>query len=214
MLVQDIMKTEVITIPPSASIRMALIHSQQNRIRHLPVVEEGNLVGIVTDRDLREAGPTTLEQDRDTRILDQPVASIMTKEVITAHPRDFVEDAALTLYEHNIGCLPIMRHNKVVGILTGKDILHTLVELMGVNQPSQHIEVAVPDRPGTLADVADVFRQHHVNVGSVLVYPGHEPQTKHLVFRVQAIDAHPLIEQLADQGFHVVWPTPEPDDWD
>lgn len=214
MLVQDVMNTEVVTISPSASIRTALIYLQQNRIRHLPVVEEGNLVGIIADRDVREAGPLIPESDRDTRIFDQPVSSIMTKEVITIHPRDFIEEAALTLYEHHIGCLPVMRQNKMVGILTTKDILHVLVELMGVNQPSQHVEVAVPDHPGTLADVAQLFRRQEIRIGSMLTYPGHKRQTKHLIFRVHAIDTRPLITELAEQGFHVVWPTQEPDDWD
>lgn len=214
MLVQDIMKTDVITIHPSDSIRLALLNAQQYRVRHLPIVEQGSLVGIVTDRDLRDACPSTLARERDTRILAQPVSSIMTKEVITAHPRDFVEEAALTLYEHNVGCLPVVRQNKVMGILTRKDILHTLVELMGVNKPSQHVEIAVPDRAGVLAEAAEVFRAYNVNVASVLVYPGSEVNTKHLVFRVQAMDTRKLVKRLTETGFRVVWPTKEPDDWE
>lgn len=214
MLVQDIMKSDVITIHPSDSIRLALLNTQEHRIRHVPVVDQGGLVGIVTDRDLRDACPSSLEPERDTRIMAQPVSSIMTKEVITAHPRDFVEEAALTLYEHNIGCLPVIRQNKVVGILTRKDILHTLVELMGVNRPIQRLEVAVPDQAGFLAEVTEVFRIHKVNVASVLVYPGQQTNTKHLVFRVQTMDTRKIVDRLKDQGFRVVWPTKEPDDWE
>lgn len=214
MLVQDIMKTNVITIHPSDSIRLALLNTQEYRIRHLPVVDQGGLVGIVTDRDLRDACPSTLEPERDIRIMAQPVSSIMTKEVITAHPRDFVEEAALTLYEHNVGCLPVVRQNKVVGILTRKDTLHTLVELMGVNKPSQHLEVAVPDRAGVLAEVSDVFRLYNVNVASILIYPGPQNNTKHLVFRVQTMDTRKIINDLNEKGFRVVWPTKEPEEWE
>lgn len=214
MLVQHMMKTNVITIHPSDSIRHALLTAREHRIRHLPVVEQGGLVGIVTDRDLREASPSTLLPERDMRIMDQPVSSIMTKEVITVHPRDFVEEAALTLYDHNIGCLPVVRQNHVVGILTRKDILHTLVELLGVSKPSQHLEVAVPDETGMLAEVTDVFRTHHVNVAGVLMYPGKEKNVKHLVFRVQTMDTRKLVKHLTEKGIRVVWPTKEPDDWE
>lgn len=214
MLVQDVMQSEVITVHPTDSIHLTILSAQEYRVRYFPVVEQDSLVGIVTDRDLRDAGPSILERERDTRLLAQPVASIMTKEVITAHPRDFIEEAALTLYEHNIGCLPVVRQNKVVGIITRKDILHTLVELMGVNQPSQHLEVAVPDEAGTLAEVADVLRQHRINVASVFVYPAAEKNLKHLVFRVQAMDTRDIVEQLTEKGFRVVWPAKEPDDWE
>lgn len=214
MLVQDIMKTSVVTIHPSDSIRYALLTAREHRIRHLPIVEQSSLVGIVTDRDLREAGPSTLQPERDTRILEQPVSSIMSKAVITVHPRDFVEEAALTLYDHNVGCLPVVRHNTVVGILTRKDILHTLVELMGVTKPSQHLEIAVEDRVGVLAEVTDVFRQFKINVTGVLMYPGQADNIKHLVFRVQTMDTRGLVNHLTAQGFRVIWPTKEPDDWE
>lgn len=214
MLVQDIMKTDVITIHPSETIRLALLTVQEHRIRHLPVVDQGGLVGIVTDRDLRDASPSTLERERDERIMAQPISSIMTKEVLTAHPRDFVEEAALTLYEYNVGCLPVVRQNRIVGILTRKDILHTLVELMGVTKPSQRVEMTVPDQAGVLAEVTEVFRSHNMNVASVFTYTGEEPDSLHLVFRLETMDARDVVNELDAKGFRVVWPTKDPKDWD
>lgn len=208
------MQTNVITVHPSESIESALSKVQQHRIRHLPVVEQESLVGIVTDRDLRDACPSSLDPERDTRILTQPVSSIMTKEVITAHPRDFIEEAALTMYENNVGCLPVIRQNKVVGIITTKDILHTLVELMGVNKPSQRIEVVVPDRPGTLADATDILRDFNMNVTSIFMFPGAQENTKQIVFHVETMDVRRVVHRLTEHGLQVVWPTNDPNDWE
>lgn len=214
MLIESIMQTNVITVHPSESIESALSKVQQHRIRHLPVVEQESLVGIVTDRDLRDACPSSLDPERDTRILTQPVSSIMTKEVITAHPRDFIEEAALTMYENNVGCLPVIRQNKVVGIITTKDILHTLVELMGVNKPSQRIEVVVPDRPGTLADATDILRDFNMNVTSIFMFPGAQENTKQIVFHVETMDVRRVVHRLTEHGLQVVWPTNDPNDWE
>lgn len=214
MLIESIMQTNVITVHPSESIETALSKIQQHRIRHLPVVEQESLVGIVTDRDLRDACPSSLDPERDTRILTQPVSSIMTKEVITAHPRDFIEEAALTMYENNVGCLPVIRQNKVVGIITTKDILHTLVELMGVNKPSQRIEVVVPDRPGTLADATDILRDFNMNVTSIFMFPGAQENTKQIVFHVETMDVRRVVHRLTEHGLQVVWPTNDPNDWE
>ncbi|WP_054950471.1 CBS and ACT domain-containing protein [Numidum massiliense] len=213
MLVERIMKTDVKTVHPTDAIRTAVQIIEKYNIRHLPVVEQDSLVGVVTDRDLRAALPSTLERQDDTRILAQPVSSIMTKEVITAHPRDFIEDAALLLYENRVGCLPVVRLNKVVGMITKKDILRTLIELMGVNIPSQRVEIALPDRPGLLADVAVVLKAFKINVTSVLIFPRQTEGVKHLVMRVQTIDTRKLVDRLQEKGFNVLWPSKEPDDW-
>ncbi|MCF6094908.1 acetoin utilization AcuB family protein [Microaerobacter geothermalis] len=207
MLVEEIMKRNVITVEPTDSIRTAYSKVQQHRIRHIPVVKGDQLLGIISDRDLRDAFPSTLCGAKDdVDVLDRPVSEIMHRDVITAHPLDFVEEAALTLYDNHIGCLPVVNQNQLVGILTETDILHTLVELMGVHHPSSHIEVEVEDRAGMLADVASVFKECKANVTSVLVFPGRRSGKKNLVFRVQTMDPRRIIKSLKEKGYTVVWP--------
>ncbi len=79
--------------------------------------------------------------------------------MITAHPLDFVEEVAVIFYEHKIGCLPIVSDDKLVGIITGTNLLHTMVELTGANQPGSQIEIRVENRPGILYEVTSVFRK-------------------------------------------------------
>ncbi|QRG66139.1 CBS and ACT domain-containing protein [Brevibacillus choshinensis] len=208
MRIEDIMRKNVVTVSPSTSIGEALLLLRAKRIRHLPVVEHTRLVGIVSDRDLRDALPSRLltHEDDDT-ILHKPVADIMHKQVITAHPLDFIEDAAAQLYEHKIGSLPIVDRSQLVGMITESDLFSSLIELFGVNKPSSHIEVEVDDRAGMLAEVSQVFREAHVNVCSVVVYPSKNVHKKNLVFRVQTIDPRIVTQKLSDKGFTVIWPT-------
>ncbi|OUQ88392.1 acetoin utilization protein AcuB [Brevibacillus brevis] len=208
MRIEEIMRKKMVTIQPSTTIGEALLLLRANRIRHLPVIENDSLVGIVSDRDLRDALPSRLlTHDDDDTVLHKPVADIMNQQVITAHPLDFIEDAALQLYEHKIGSLPIVEGNRLVGLITESDLFSSLIELFGVNKPSSHIEVEVDDRVGMLAEVSQVFRDAQVNVTSVVVFPGKKPAKKNLVFRVQTIDPRIVKQLLLEKGFSVIGPT-------
>lgn len=207
MLIEDIMNRNVITVKPSDSLRLAMLVAAQHRIRHLPVIDETTkLVGILSDRDLRDACPSKFDSTDNDNIYNRPVSDIMHRDVITAHPLDFVEEAAFCLYENKIGCLPVVDQDILLGIITETDILHTLVELMGVQYPSSHVEVEVNDQPGMLADVSSVFKGISTNVTSVLVFPGRHHGKKNLVFRVQTIDTRKVKNALETAGYHVIWP--------
>lgn len=207
MRLQEIMRKNPKTVTTSTTIGEALKLLRENRIRHLPVIDRNKLVGIVSDRDLRDALPSRLlTHEDDELVLQKPVTEIMQPNVITGHPLDFLEDAAKTVYMHKVGSLPIVEAEELVGIVTESDILHSLVELFGVNRPSSHIEVEVDDRVGMLAEVSSVFRDAQTNVTSVIVYPSRVPSKKLLVFRVQTIDPRHVLALLRERGFHVVAP--------
>lgn len=207
MRLEEIMRKRVVTVCTRTTIGEALALLRGNRIRHLPVMENGKLVGIVSDRDLRDALPSTLcTHDDDNDILAKTVREIMRTEVITAHPLDFIEEAANLVYEHKVGSLPVVEGDQLVGIVTESDILNTLVELFGVNNPSSHLEVEVPDRVGVLAEVSEVFREAKTNVVSVMVFPSSTPEKKKIVFRVRTIDPRPVVERLESCGYTVIAP--------
>lgn len=209
MLIHEIMHRDVYTIQPETTLKQAIHLLEKKRIRHLPVVEETRLVGIVTDRDLREASPSILEKNPHDDTLNQPVSSIMKREVITAHPLDFIEDAARLMYEHRIGCLPVLQEERLVGIVTHTDVLHTLIELFGVDRPSQRVEIEVPDRAGMLADAARVFRQHKANLLSVIMHHGIRENTRRIIFRTEAMLVDDIVRDLRSTGHRVLWPPVE-----
>jgi len=207
MRLEDFMRKQVVTATATTSIGEALALLKQNRIRHLPVLDNQILVGIVSDRDLRDALPSSLYARADDHIImTKPVQEIMNTEVITAHPLDFLEEAAKTMYEYKVGSLPVLEENKLVGIVTESDILYKMIELFGVNKASSQIEIEVEDRYGVLAEVSQVIRESKVNVSSVIVFPSATEGKKNLVFRVTTMDTRTVTSMLHDKGFHVLDP--------
>ena len=100
-------------------------------------------------------------------------------------------------YEHHISCLPIENHGKLVGIITETDLLHTLIQLTGANQPGSQIEIVAPNRAGVLNEITNTFRKRRANILSVLIYPDkHDDQNKIIVIRVQTMNPIRLIEDL------------------
>lgn len=123
MLVKERMSQRLITIHPEASLAEARVLLEQHRIRHLPVVEAGRLVGILTDRDIRSAASTSsLERVK--------AAEAMTRNVIPVDPETRVQEAAKLMLTHRIGAVPVLRGGQVVGILTTTDLLKAFVELV------------------------------------------------------------------------------------
>lgn len=208
MLVEDIMVTEVHTLSPTATVSEATRIMREKKIRHLPVVDkENHVLGIVTQRIIKEALPSSLRDEPNSPILDAPVSEIMIKDPIIGHPLDFVEEVALTFYDSRIGCLPIVSGGILVGMVTTTDLLYTYIELTGAHQPGSKIDIRVSDTPGVLFEITKVFNKYQVNVQSVLVYPDSEHNSNRiLTVRVQTLNPLPLIEDLRQEGFDVLWP--------
>nr|WP_285853425.1 acetoin utilization AcuB family protein [Sporosarcina luteola] len=202
------MKRDVSSLSPEDTVSDALTIMQKKKIRHLPIVsDDKGLVGIVTDRDLKEVVPSLYSDSGDASVYKIPLSEIMTKNPISGHPMDFVEEAAVIFYDNQIGCLPIVSGGKLVGIITETDLLYKYIELTGVHQPGSQIEVRVPNIPGILFEVSKVFHQHKLNVLSVLVYPDKENEdNKILVIRVKTMNPLTVINGLRNSGFEVLWP--------
>ncbi|MCG7335542.1 acetoin utilization AcuB family protein [Sporosarcina sp. ACRSM] len=208
MLLEEVMIKDVITLSPTNTAKDALQTMQENKIRHLPIVEsDGTVVGIVSDRDLKNIDPPTLIGGSDHDLSNSLLGDIMTPNPILGHPMDFVEEAAILFYEHKIGALPIVSTDKLVGIITETDLLYKYIELTGAHQPGSQIEVRVPNVPGILYEVSKVFHDHQTNVLSVLVYPDKENvANKIIVIRINSMNPLPLIQGLRQNGFEVLWP--------
>lgn len=209
MLVKDIMKRDPVVIPPHATLGEAYRLMQERRFRHLPVVDGGRLVGVVTDRDLRLATSALAAHPFAPQAR---VADVMTRDVRTAEPLDTVEDAARVMRELKIGCLPVVDAgdgDRLTGIVTGIDLLDALLRLTGVDKPSSRIEVELDDEPGQLSRLATFFGERRVNIHALLTYP-HGPARVRTVLRVGSIEARGLAEALRAAGFDVVWPPAQP----
>lgn len=128
MTIEKAMSSKVVTIGAGDTLVQAVRVMKDNKIKHLPVVDaKGGLVGIVTDRDLKEASAsdaTTLEVHELLYLLDQvKIESIMSKNVVTVEKGTALKQAALTMVEKGIGCLPVTSGGQLTGIITRTDIL-------------------------------------------------------------------------------------------
>lgn len=208
MIVEEIMKRAVATLYPEDSIADAIKLMADKKIRHIPIIDENQfIIGLVSDRDIKDAAPSIFHWDENAGDFEKPVKTIMNTDVITGHPLDFVEEISAVFYEHHISCLPIIKDKKLVGIVTETDLLHTLVELTGAHQPGSQIEIKVPNKAGMLCEVASVISMRKANIQSVLIYP--DPKDEHfkiLVVRIQTMNPIAVIEDLKKAGHNVLWP--------
>ncbi len=206
MLVRDVMHSPVVTISTGATLEEANTLMWEQGIRHLPVVENGRVVGILTDRDVRLA---TSELSPMPYKPHARVEEVMTTPVLTADPMDPVEEAARVMRDRKIGSLPVLDGRELVGIITGIDLLDALVALTGARLPSGRIEVRLPDRPGKLARLAQFFAERGVNIHSLLTYPDEEGYVRN-VLRVGSLETRKLADALREAGFEVLWPPEKP----
>jgi acetoin utilization protein AcuB len=205
MLVKEMMRTSVTVISVGATLGEAdqLLHTRG--FRHLPVVDQGRLVGILTDRDIRFATSSLCAAPRSG---SDSVSLAMSSPPLTADPLDPVEDAARIMRLNKIGCLPVLDGGELVGMLTGMDLLDALMILTGVTKASSRLEVALMDRPGELARLTAFLAERHVNIHSILTYPTPET-TVRTVLRVDSNQIRPLAEELRVAAFTVLWPLPK-----
>ena len=208
LLVRDSMTREVVTVGSETTAAEALALCREKGIRHLPVLEGGWLVGMISDRDLRSATPALGDPDRAEALERIRVADEMAKEVATVRPEDPIEEAAIEMYERKIGCLPVVDDDDLVGIVTSSDVMRAFVRLVGAHAPGSRLEVALSRRPGAFAGVAGILQSAGVNIVSVLASSKGEDEAgeRVAVFRIDTIDPRRVVEGLEAAGYAVRWP--------
>jgi acetoin utilization protein AcuB len=216
MLVKNRMSRDPATVAPGDSLAHAMRLTREHRIRHLPVVENGELVGILSDRDIRLAMPSPLtveDADRAAFLERTKISEVMTRDVITAGPLDSVEDAAQQMCRRRIGALPVVdAHGRLLGLVSETDILHAFAEVLSAGGPSSRLEVRLPDRPGELARALRILGEElKLNITSLMVMPEAEDGRRTTVLHVATIDPREAIEALERAGAEVGWPSLEAD---
>ncbi len=195
MIVAKLMTENPVTIGPADTLAAALAKMEAGRFRQLPVVEEGKLVGILTDRDVRQQ----IGQLAHTR-----VDAVMSANPFSVRPSTPVEKAAHLIATHKIGGLPVLDEGNLVGIITSTDMLRALIAVLGSSKEgTSRIDLALSD-PGEIAMATGIVAQVTGQVIGVGTYRGEWNESLVLFLRVASREAHRAAEVLEDQGFHVL----------
>lgn len=196
MLVQDIMKRAVLTVTPSTTLAEALHLARTRGIRHLPVVDEDRLVGIVSDRDLKRAMGMSAYQD-------VRMGAIMTAAVLhTAAPTFTVEEAARIMVTERISALPVTTEGRLVGIVTETDVLALFIRMLGAAEPSSRLEVDLGAAGSALAEVVGILETCGTPISSVVTLVSPEGR-REAIIRVATIDPGAAVRTLEARGYRV-----------
>lgn len=191
MLVGERMSRPVISVSSDTPINDALAMMKKERIRRAPVMKDGKLVGIVSERDLLNAAPssvTTLSVwELNYLISKVTVKQVMTKKVVTVNRDTPIEEAARMMADNKFGGLPVVDAGRVVGIITETDLFKIFLELMGARQKATRVTAQVEDKPGVLARLTKAVAENGGNFLSFGMFSGPDANSRTVTFKVEGI---------------------------
>ncbi len=173
MLIKDWMAKNVIAIDESESLMKAIRIMETNQIRKLPVVLDGKLKGIISDRDVKDASPpknTTLDIHELYYLLSEiKVKDMMTKDPITMLCTDSLEKAAMIMLENKISGIPVLDDfGKLSGLISETDVMHGFIHATGITNDAIQYVFDLPDATGSVNSVVEVIRKNEGRVVSIL----------------------------------------------
>jgi len=212
MTVGKVMSPTPVVVEPKAPLREVCRLMAEHRIRHVPVISADGLVGVISDRDVREALPSPIGPDGAAEYaaaMDHiAVWKVMAEQVITVTPRTPLAQAAHLLADRKIGCLPVIEAGRLVGIVTETDVLRAFAAFLDDLSGSPRLEVAVRDVPGRLGEISRLFTEVPPEVGSFMgawTDPAHAADGI-LVLRFQAFEPQEILRILERAGIEVLHP--------
>ena len=206
MFVHEWMTRDPQTVKRTTPVMEAMQMLREGGYRRLPVVDGARLVGIVTDRDLKDATPSkasTLSVYELNYLLSKlAVKEVMRSPVISVGPDDPVERAALLMETHKISGLPVVDGDELKGIITITDMLRAFVAMLGLREGGTRVTVNLPDAPGVLAQVAKAAAPS--NIIAAVTAGVQQGQRRELVVRVVGEGASDYPERLREGDLDVV----------
>lgn len=195
MLVSNRMTRDPVTVTEDDLLIQARLKMQKGSFRQLPVVSDGQLVGIITDRDMREhAG-----------YLDRTeVKAAMSKKPLSVAPATTLEAASQLLLKHKIGGLPVVENGRLVGIITRSDVLQAFLDVMGASEETSRRIDFVLGEGGGLAEASRIVSQQGGEVLSVGTYRGKWGEGSVCYLRLRSGDTDTIAKALRERGFEVL----------
>ncbi len=188
MFVGERMSHPVISVTPETPVNDALAMFRKEHIRRAPVVKNGKMVGIISERDLLNASPSPVTSlsvwEMNYLISKVTVKQVMNKKPITVDADTPIEEAARIMADKKIGGLPVMRGDRVAGMITETDLFKIFLELMGARAKALRVTVQILDQPGTLAQITKAVADAGGNFISFGLFSGNDTASRIVTFKV------------------------------
>ena len=206
MDVKSYMTSNVVTVAEETKVLEALDIMKENDFHRLPVVKNGRMVGLVTQEIIQENSPSTATSlsihEMNYLLTKTKVGDIMQKKVLTIHADDLLEEAAARMRDQEIGVLPVVEENKIVGIITDKDIFSAFIDIMGYNHKGSRIVIDIPeDHPGILEDITNILAEAQISINQIAVY--RKDQFTQVIIQMDSPDTKAIKEILTTSGYTV-----------
>lgn len=213
MLIHDWMAKDVLTVDENTSLMRATRIMKENSIRRLPVVSHGKLIGIITDRDVKDASPsktTSLDVHELYYLLSEmKVKDVMTPNPLTLSGDDSLEKAAVIMLESKISGMPVVdTSGYLIGLVSETDVLRGFIHSTGIKDGALQYVLDLVDEPGSVTKVVQILREHKARVISILTSFEDAPDgMKRVAIRVMAAKGGSMeeVSAILNENFTVVY---------
>jgi acetoin utilization protein AcuB len=197
LLVRKEMAKKLVTISPGTGILKAMELMRKASIRHLPVLEGSEFLGLVTEGVLRQAMLLSMV-DKVT------IEDVMIKSPVTVSPDAGIEEAARLIFTHKIGGLPVIQGKELVGMITTVDILRAFLGMMGILKSSSRIDLRLGKNPEGFEEVSKVCRDCGSEIISVGMSNHKDRRRRVYHFRLSRNNVAPIVATLKERGYKVL----------
>ena len=210
MRIKDMMTRNPVTVDSETLILDAQKIMRENRIRRLPVVEKGKLVGIVTQHDLLQASPSPATSlsvyELNYLLAKMKVKEIMKKNPVTVTPDTPFEEALRIGQEKRIGSFPVLENGKLVGMATESDIIRFLTRALGIKEEGSRVTIeGLGGKLGDLEKIVAIANQHHTVILSMMSLARPEKKDWMIVLRLKTNSPDPIVKDFKKAGFNVTF---------
>jgi acetoin utilization protein AcuB len=201
MLVGERMSHPIISIAPDMPVHDALDMFKRERIRRAPVVKEGKLIGIVSDKDLINASPSPASSlsiwEMNYLLSKITISEVMSKKVLTVNEDTPIEEAARIMADNKIGGLPVLRDGHVVGIITETDLFKIFLEFMGAREKGVRVTALIDEKPGQLAKITSAIAELGGNFIAFGQFTGEDPSNRLVTFKVTGLSKEDVKKSIS-----------------
>jgi len=212
MFVKERMTPNPITVGGKEPVALAVQLMLEKNIRHLPVVEKGKVLGVLSYADIMHILPATIANlesgNEDSSLRKTKIKDILplNQRVVSCTEGTCLEDAALIMRSYKVGCLPVLDDaGKIQGLITRTDVFDAFIDVLGMRSDGTRLNIRIEDKPGIVAEIGAVVRSFDANITRMVIVPEGKGQITMLI-RVKSNNIEGIKEALRLHGYEAISP--------